>query len=159
MEADQLVVLHQRLDDYLAETKGRRTPERYAILDACYESKGMFTMQELNDRLEKKMFRVSRATLYNTLNLLVSLRLVLRHNFVDITKYEPAHIASSHCWQMCTICGKLSEVNSQVIAKSIQLIKFKRFKQDNFTLFVYGTCSSCQAKITRKKASKQRKYE
>ena len=157
MEAEQLIVLHQKLDEYLASTKGRRTHERYSILDACYEEKGMFTMQELNERLEKKMFRVSRATLYNTLNLLVSLRLVLRHNFADITKYEPAYIASSHLWQICSMCGKISEVNSQLLSKTIQQVKFRRFKQERYTLFAYGICSSCQAKLTRKKASKQKK--
>ena len=148
------------LDDYLAKTNGRRTPERHAILDACYESKSLFSLQELGERLEKNSFHVSRATLYNNINFFVSLRLVMKHNIAGKVKYEPTHINSGHCRQICTMCGKVADINSQAISKSIMQLKLKRFRQDNFALFVYGICSSCQAKLTRNKTSKRNnRYE
>ena len=49
------------LDDFLDVTAGRKTPERYAILEAIYDIDGHFTVEELNDRLSNEKFVVSRA--------------------------------------------------------------------------------------------------
>ena len=64
------------LDNFLESNHHRKTPERYAILDAVYSLKGHFTLDDLGALLEKKHFRVSRATLYNTMHLFIELRLV-----------------------------------------------------------------------------------
>ena len=76
------------LDNYLEMNKHRKTPERYAILDAVYSLDGHFTLEDLGAQLEKMHFPVSRATLYNTMHLFIELRLVVRHSLVDGTKYE-----------------------------------------------------------------------
>ena len=64
------------LTDYLEANKHRKTPERYAILDAAYSMKGHFTMEELDGYLAEHSFRVSRATIYNAMRLFQELRLV-----------------------------------------------------------------------------------
>ena len=56
------------LDQYLESNQHRKTPERYAILDAVFSMRGHFTLEELGAALERKNFRVSRATLYNTIH-------------------------------------------------------------------------------------------
>ena len=66
------------LDQYLESNQHRKTPERYAILDAVFSMKGHFTLEALGAALEKKNFRVSRATLYNTIHLFLELRLAFR---------------------------------------------------------------------------------
>lgn len=76
------------LDTYLECNHHRKTPERYAVLDAVYSIDGHFTLEELDAELTKRNFRVSRATLYNTMHLFIELRLVMRHSLVDGTKYE-----------------------------------------------------------------------
>jgi Fur family ferric uptake transcriptional regulator len=116
------------LDGYLEVTAKRRTPERYAILEAIYHFDGHFTVEELNDLLEKDRFIVSRATLYNTLRLFLKIHLVVRHKLADKTKYEAALRNDSHSHQICTMCGK-----------------------EGFTLYIYGICSSCQSKLTRQR--------
>ena len=63
------------LDNYLENNKHRKTPERYAILDAVYSMDGHFTLEELGGLLESRNFRVSRATLYNTMKLFRSSRM------------------------------------------------------------------------------------
>ena len=77
------------LDKHL-EIKGlRKTPERYAIINEIYSFDHHFDADELYSQMIKKKYRVSRATIYNTLELLVSIELVTRHVFKDnLAKYE-----------------------------------------------------------------------
>ena len=144
------------LDSYLEMNNHRKTPERYAILDAVYSTVGHFTLDELGEKLAKEYkFPVSRATLYNTLNLFMELRLVIRHRFQGTTKYEACYDNNSHCHQMCTVCGKVTEVRSLEIAQAIEELHLKRFRKDGFTLYIYGICSTCQARLTRQKNTKK----
>ncbi len=138
------------LDNYLEMNNHRKTPERYAILKAVYCIEGHFTLEELGVKLaEEYKFPVSRATLYNTLNLFMELRLVIRHRFMGTTKYEV--YGDSHCHQICTVCGKVTEVKSPDITEAIDKMHLKRFRKDGYSLYVYGICSTCQAAITRQK--------
>ena len=77
------------LDKHL-EVKGlRKTQERYAIVKEIYSFDHHFDADELYSQMIKKKYRVSRATIYNTLDLLVNLELVSRHVFKENTsKYE-----------------------------------------------------------------------
>ncbi len=140
------------LTDYLEKNHKRKTPERYAILDTVYSMSGHFTLEELNEELEQQNFHVSKATLYNTMNLLLSFRLVVRHNLKDGTKYEASYRNVNHCHQICTICGKITEINSPIIVEAVSKARLKRFLRDSFSLYIYGVCSSCQTKINRQKA-------
>ena len=77
------------LDKHLELKRLRKTPERYAIVKEVYSFKHHFDADELYSQMIKKKYRVSRATIYNTLELLVSLELVSRHVFKDnLAKYE-----------------------------------------------------------------------
>ena len=144
------------LDSYLEMNNHRKTPERYAILRAVYSTEGHFTLDELSEKLVKEYrFPVSRATLYNTLNLFMELRLVIRHRFQGTTKYEACYDNNSHCHQMCTVCGRVTEVTSPEIAQAIDELHLKRFRKDGFTLYIYGICSTCQARITRQMNTKK----
>ena len=161
MKESVLTIVERILDNYLEMNNHRKTPERYAILRAVYSTSGHFTLEELNERLSSELkFPVSRATLYNTLNLFMSLRLVIRHRFQGSTKYEACYDRNSHCHQICTMCGKELEVRSPELIDAVENMRLKRFRKDGFTLYVYGVCSTCQAKITkRKKLEKEKKQE
>jgi len=139
------------LDGYLEVTSKRRTPERYAILEAIYHFDGHFTVEELNDLLEKDRFIVSRATLYNTLRLFLKIHLVVRHKLADKTKYEAALRNDSHSHQICTMSGKVSEVELPEVEAAIASSRLYRFRKEGFTLYIYGICSSCQSKLTRQR--------
>ena len=77
------------LDKHLEIKRLRKTPERYAIIKEIYSFDYHFDADELYSKMIDKKYRVSRATIYNTLDLLVNLELVSRHIFRNnIAKYE-----------------------------------------------------------------------
>ena len=157
MKENVKVAVRNILTNYLELNKHRKTPERFTILDAVYSIDGHFTLEELGEKLDKEFnFPVSRATLYNTLKLFMELRLVVRHRFQTTTKYEACYDNNSHSHQVCTMCGKVTEIKSPQITEAINSLHMKRFRKDGFTLYIYGICSTCQARITRL-ASKEAK--
>ena len=147
---NKVIAVERILDNYLEMNHHRKTPERYTILRAVYGMSGHFTLEELNDQLTAKNFPVSRATLYNTLNLFLELRLVIRHRFQGSTKYEACYDNNSHCHQICTMCGKVTEIKSPEISQAIDNMHLRRFRKDGFTLYIYGVCSVCQSKAKKK---------
>ena len=158
MKESVITAVERILDNYLEMNNHRKTPERYSILKAIYNINGHFTLEELNEKLVKELnFPVSRATLYNTLNLFMELRLVIRHRFQGTTKYEACYDNDSHCHQICTMCGNVTEIKSPEIIMAVENMHLKRFRKDGFTLYVYGVCSSCQTKLTRRKKQEKTK--
>ena len=157
MRENDKAAVRNILTSYLELNNHRKTPERYAILDAVYSINGHFTLEELGDKLNGELnFPVSRATLYNTLKLFMELRLVIRHRFQGQTKYEACYAGNSHCHQICTMCGKVTEIRSATIAKAIDSVHLKRFRKDGYSLYIYGICSTCQAKLTRQATNKNK---
>ena len=148
--------VHEILTSYLEVNNLRKTPERFAILDAIYSIDGHFTIDELDQYLEENSFRVSRATLYNTMRLFLKLRLVIRHRFIGITKYESCFKNKDHIHQVCTVCGTVKDVISPGVVNAIDESKLHRFRKDGFSLYIYGVCSTCQSRLTRQKNKKNK---
>lgn len=141
----------QVLTAYMEATGHRRTPERYRLLEAVYGFDGHFTFGELEARLERDNFHVSRATIYNSMRLFMELRLVVRHRFIGETRYEARYDEETHIHQVCTMCGRVSEIDDPAVEQAIGAIKTPRFRKDGFSLYVYGVCGSCLSRISRMK--------
>ena len=155
MEDNILEGARQALTSYLEENNCRKTPERYAILEMIYAMDGYFTLEELGQKMEQSNFRVSRATLYNAVRLFMRLRLVVRHNFQHQTTYEACFRNEDHCHQICTLCGKVKDVSGPEFSEAARKVRLKRFHPFGYALYVYGICSTCQAKITRMRGKKK----
>lgn len=129
---------------YLENHKQRKTPERYAILDEIYSSKTHFDVDELFLKMKSRSYRVSRATVYNTLDLLVESELVKRHQFGQNTShYEQAFGYKQHDHMICTHCKKVFEFcDPRVQQISNTMGSLLKFEVLSHSLHLYGSPSA-----------------
>ncbi len=132
--------VRQVFTEYLISHSLRRTPERFAILDEIYSKDGHFDIGVLFNFMKNKNYRVSRATLYNTIDLLMDCKLVTRHKFGhNQAQYEKTFRAGHHDHLIDTLSGRVIEFSDPRINDIIRsACEQNSFVLHHYALYVYG---------------------
>ncbi|MDA1332763.1 MAG: transcriptional repressor [Bacteroidetes bacterium] len=139
---EQLEVVRSRYLDYLRERNLRQTQERLSVFEEVYDTSDHFDADELFLKLKQHHVAVSRATVYNTLELLVDCNLVVRHQFGNKqAKYERSYSFWQHDHLICEECHHLFEFCDPRIQSIREMVAdIFQFDISRHSLNMYGQC-------------------
>lgn len=141
-----------RFRDYLKKKRLKFTPERWLILEKVFSLHGHFDADKIYDEMHKKNKKLSRATIYRTLPLLVESNLVKETlRYQRRATYEPIFGYPHHDHLLCIKCSRVIEFKNDLIERLQEKVcKKYRFEPLEHRLGIKGYCQRCAVKIQRR---------
>lgn len=143
----------RHFEEFLASRDLRLTKQRAAIVKAIFSTHKHVTADELYDMLRRSKatagLKISRATVYRTLSLLVEGGFIqaLELGTEQGTLYEHVLGHEHHDHMVCLECGTILEFHDETLEQvQDQAVARHDFEATSHRLIIYGTCASCRAK-------------
>ncbi|HPR62671.1 MAG TPA: Fur family transcriptional regulator [Thermoanaerobaculia bacterium] len=138
----------QEFKEFCRENKYKITSERIEILREVCSTRDHFDADDLLIKMKKKHRKVSRATIYRTLELLVEMRFLNRERLGgEQYLYECAGEDDNHYHCICKKCGEILEFTDEDVPRVLERrCKELGFAATHHNLKVFGTCKTCNSK-------------
>ena len=147
MKENEYIAILRQFDTYLERKHLKRTEERHKVLEVICTFKGPFDVNMILDLLQKKQFTVSRATIYNTLEILIDADVVTRHPLNGSTQqFGLCCLSTNRTHLVCTQCGSIRKISSQEQPIDSSIMRKNRFMPAYYCIYIYGQCAKCRQK-------------
>ncbi len=143
---NQIDDVKKLFSEYLENKGHRKTPERILILGEIYDQDNHFSVESLYILMRNRNHRISKATIYNTIELLLDCGLIIKHQFgKNIAQYEKSYAYKQHDHLICLDCGKVFEFCDprvyQIQKTTEEMMDLKIIKH---SLNFYGNCNTLE---------------
>ena len=138
-------VIKDVLRQYLKDKGLRNTPERYTILEEIYNYDEHFNVDDLYLLMLQRKYHISKATIYNTIEVFLDAGLIRKHQFGEGSTYEKSYFDKQHDHLVLYKSGSDKEIEEiiefcdpriQAIKDSIENIF--NVKIDSHSLYFFG---------------------
>lgn len=134
--------LREQFRQFLRTKMYRNTQERFRVLERAAELDRHFTADELYVHMNTSGDKISRATVYSTLDLLTRCNILVKHRFQgDSATYELAARKPNHDHLICRDCGYMVEFEEcTLLALQDQIARRYGLRAQSHSLQIFATC-------------------